>query len=319
MDLINLPTKNWMSKLPDNIKLNEIVIPGCHDAGMGLSKLRNCSIGANDDNTKTQNLDILAQLYAGARYFDIRVDFDNNELVTFHRTGVFGCNGQTLKSVLQQMTSFLEDYKSETAILKISHIRSNNKATKLKISDLLLSYQFKDMLFKGENNNLAYSTLSELKGKIVTVLDYDEDIEPSLGLFRFHDGFVKGKCEFRGLNLTVGDSYSNTAFYEKMKDDQIEKWNRYSGLNQEYLFLLSWTLTAGVGANGSIKSLAQTANEHLANVLAEQDKAGIAKPNIVYVDYYDEKIGKTIISQNTSLNFNMTTTEGPSNSNDSPL
>jgi len=306
MDLLNLQTENWMSKLPKNIKLNEIVIPGCHDAGM--SELHHCSIGANSDNTKTQNLDIYKQLQCGARYFDIRVDFDHKKLVTFHRTGIFGCNGQTLKLILEQMNSFLDNNKSETIILKISHIRNNSKKTKLKISELLLSPQFKNKLYQGKNCNLAHLPLSEINGKIVTVLDYDEDIEPSVGLFRFRDGFVKESCKFRGLNLTVGDSYSNTSNYSKMKKDQIAKWNSFSGLNQDYLFLLSWTLTAGIGLNGSIEKLAKKANEHLTSVLAEQNKAAIAKPNIVYVDFYDEQIGKAIISQNSSLNLNITKT-----------
>ena len=112
-----IDTTNWMGRLDDVTTLNNIMMPGSHDAGM--SELSHCSVGANDSNTQTQQLDIYGQLEAGSRYFDIRVDYDHDELTTYHRTGMLGCNGQLLSAVLDQATSFLDSQPIETLIFKV--------------------------------------------------------------------------------------------------------------------------------------------------------------------------------------------------------
>lgn len=298
-----IDTKTWMGKLPANTKLNNVIMPGSHDAGM--SKLVNCSVFANDSNTQTQQLDIQGQLEAGSRYFDIRVDYDKKKLTTYHRTDVigigFGCSGQLLEDVMRQTVNFLRENKTETAILKFSHIRGNAKEkadVKERIKKMLQSAEFAGYMFKGSDNNLANLNLTESAGKFVAVMDYDEGIDPAMGFFRFHDGFNdKGICAYHGLNVTVCDLYSDTNSYEKMSADQITKWNNYAGFGKDYLFLLSWTLTTG--SSGSIRDLARVANDHLPEVLNSQiniNKKG--KPNIVYIDFVNVATAREIINYN---------------------
>lgn len=289
-----IDTKTWMGKLPENTTLNNVMMPGSHDAGM--SELNHCSIGATDSNTQTQQLDIKGQLEAGSRYFDIRVDYDWDELVTYHRTGPLGCNGQTLETVLDQMTTFLQKYNTETAILKFSHIRNDSEDTKNKIKDLLLTSKYNRYLYTSRDTNLSNLKLSNATGKMIVVLDYD-DTDTEDGLFRYLDGFVENFCTYRGENLTVCDQYSGTSSYLEMSTDQIAKWNQYAGLGNDYLFLLSWTLTAGL--SDSIRDLAIEANDNLPNVLTEQiNDAEKGKPNIVYIDFIDVATARIIISYN---------------------
>ena len=293
-----IDTKTWMSKLPENTKLNKVMMPGSHDAGM--SELHHCSIGASDSSTQTQQLDIKGQLEAGSRYFDIRVDYDHNELITYHRTDFvagWGCSGQLLETVLTQATNFLQENNSETAILKFSHIRHNSTDTKKRIYNMLMSSDFKGYLYTSGDDNLANVIVSEAAGKMIVVFDYDENNDPKKGLFRFHDGFVNKVCRYRGLNITICDLYSNTDSYSTMAADQTSKWDQYAGFGKEYLFLLSWTLTAGSG--GSIRDLAKVANDNLPNVLASQItdlKKG--KPNIVYIDFVNVDTTIAIIGYN---------------------
>jgi len=290
-----IDTKSWMSQLPAGTTLSHVMMPGSHDAGM--SELHHCSIGASDSNTQTQQLNIGGQLEAGSRYFDIRVDYDYHELVTFHRTGPFGCNGQSLKAVLDQMVAFLKTYKTETAILKFSHIRNGNDATKEKIAALLLSDDYKSYLHTGDTGNLAQLELKKAAGKIIVVMDYKDTTDPSKGFYRYHDGFVDGVCNYRGMEITVCDLYSDTDSYVKMSTDQIAKWDSYAGFGKNYLYLLSWTLTAGI--SGSIRDLAKEANDHLPDVLAKQlteNKKG--KPNIVYIDFVNAETARAIIAYN---------------------
>lgn len=307
MNTSPVDTKNWMGKLPANTTLNNVIMPGSHDAGM--SELKHCSVGANEANTKTQQLDIKGQLEAGSRYFDIRVDYDHKELITYHRTDIvfgWGCSGQLLETVMKQTVAFLTEHKTETAILKFSHIRGNKKQSadvKERIKKMLESSEFSGFMFKGSDSNLANLNLSSSAGKFVAVMDYDEDISTEKGFFRFHDGFreVEKKkeavCEYRGLNVTVCDLYSDTDSYAKMSADQIAKWDKYAGFGKDYLFLVSWTLTAG--SSGSIRDLARVANDHLPEVLNDQinvKKKG--KPNIVYIDFVNTATTQAIISYN---------------------
>ena len=65
--LFGYTTDNWMSEVDDNRTLNEIILPGSHDAGMGT--IYSCGWPATEANARTQTLSIGEQLNAGARYF----------------------------------------------------------------------------------------------------------------------------------------------------------------------------------------------------------------------------------------------------------
>jgi len=96
----SLPASSmWMSQIPDQTTLSNIIMPGSHDAGM--SETGHCTGGPIIIPwVKTQDQSIASQLDSGSRYFDIRVDYDHNELVTYHRNDKgTGCNGQSFASV----------------------------------------------------------------------------------------------------------------------------------------------------------------------------------------------------------------------------
>ncbi|MCL2610857.1 MAG: hypothetical protein FWE02_04170, partial [Defluviitaleaceae bacterium] len=86
-NIIHLDVKitSWLGLLPNELRLNQIMMPGSHDAGM--SEIHHSTLpGVVDDYAKTQKLSIYKQLDCGARYFDIRIDDDHNKLVTYHRS-----------------------------------------------------------------------------------------------------------------------------------------------------------------------------------------------------------------------------------------
>jgi 1-phosphatidylinositol phosphodiesterase len=318
VDHFDFETAHWMKNLHEDISINQLIMPGSHDAGM--SELDHCDVGSllNKGMVKTQDISIGKQLEAGSRYFDIRVDYDHNKLVTYHRSGDLGCNGQSLENVLDQSVDFIKSYRSETFILKFSHIRSNRGKSsdiKQRIDALLSQAKYKDyILVQSDTNiNLAKCPLKSLRGKIILVFDYPEYINPNQGRFRYNDGFEVDKSETKVIrlkgyapNLTVCDSYSNTTDLENMMADQLDKLNTYGGLDKDYLFLLSWTLTAGIGTffGGSIKELAAKANSALPDVLYQQIVVSAkSAPNIVYLDFVDETISKSVIQYNF-LNIN---------------
>lgn len=289
-----LNTANWMGRLEGTRRLDELVMPGSHDAGMSV--LDHCSFGMfAKPATKTQAHTIGTQLLMGSRYFDIRVDYDHDELVTCHRTGMLGCNGERFKRVLEQTCDFLKAYPSETVFLKLSHIRKYGDAhdpavTKQLIEECLNDYSSSFYTDNSGHVNLALLPLDAVRGKIILILDQSEYIDPARGRFRYIDSGLPER------NLGVYDVYTNTNNYEAMKNDQLSKWAHHGGLGNGMLFLLSWTLTSN-GIN-SVEEMAEKANSHLPAVLQEHTTINNSKPNIVYIDFVDQLISSVIIQHN---------------------
>ena len=61
---------DWISKLPDNLKLSQLTIPGTHNS---------CSFQGTPFAI-TQSYSLELQLKAGLRYFDLRLRPINNKL-----------------------------------------------------------------------------------------------------------------------------------------------------------------------------------------------------------------------------------------------
>lgn len=292
-----LDTANWMNKITDSTRLDQMMLPGSHDAGM--SELHHCAPPiVGDGYVQTQGASIGNQLVYGSRYFDIRVDYDYDTLVTYHRSGQWGCNGQDLQAALNQVQAFLKAHPKETAILIFSHIRNYDghdaAATKQKINTLLNDYSAFMYTNSTGSVNLAEISLGEVRGKMILVFDYDDCNNPVTGRFRYKDGSVIQP----GANLTVYDDYANTDDYNEMKNDQLKKWHDYADQGAGRLFLLSWTLTPSP-PGATVKELATEANSKLPGVLYDQIITSQAnKPNIVYIDFMNSTTAQSIIQYN---------------------
>ena len=110
---------NWMSHLSDEIDLNELSIPGVHDA---------CAVDMDYSTwlghfAQTQNYFIYGQLCNGVRYFDLRVGKEDGQLTMCHSSIYLnGYDGKKLrlKTVIEEdMLPFLSYHKGETLILQI--------------------------------------------------------------------------------------------------------------------------------------------------------------------------------------------------------
>jgi hypothetical protein len=294
-NLVLTDTANWMSKLSPTTRLGEVVMPGSHDAGMSSTSHCAPPVGASA-LSKTQSVGIAGQLTCGSRYFDIRVDYDYDELVTYHRNGQWGCNGVSLAAVLLDTKKFLETHSSEVVILKFSHVRDDSghsaSDTKVRLNKFLDAYATQLYVSDGRGVNLANIEVGHARGKMILVFDYDEFISPAKGRFRYYDG------DSPSGNLTVFDKYSNENVFFEMKSDQVAKWRKHGGLGKGYLFLLSWTLTAQSAFDSSVESYASIANSELADSLYRYTRELNTMPNIVYVDFLDQRIGQTIIQYN---------------------
>lgn len=296
-----MDTARWMETLDDDLRLDGIMMPGSHDAGM--STLAHCAPPEyNPAITRAQSDPVGQQLQNGSRYFDIRIDLDHGELVTYHRTSIFGCNGQRLQDVLDEAEQFLNTNPSEIVIFKFSHIRDNLIGPSLDtiksgIETMLDAYDY--LLYKnpGVEVNLAALAIGRLKGRLLAVFDYPNFIDPARGRFLYWDG----DSAVPTANLTVYDKFANAFSYDDMAVDQLAKWRQHGGLGQGFFFLLSWTVTPLPLPNDftSIKQLASGANDALPDVLYKNLKDGrLPKPNVVFIDFMNAATAQSIILYN---------------------
>ena len=290
---------SWMKGISDQAHLNQIIMPGSHDAGM--SQTEHCSFGVVSAEAQTQDRAIYQQAIAGSRYFDIRVDYDHDTLTTYHRTDSMGCGGEYLKDVLNDAVLFLQQNPSETLIIKFSHTRNDSghypSDITQRVIQLLTTPFYQQYLYttNAAQPNLDAIPLSQLRGKIIAVFDqeYSTYFNPQKGIFSYRD-FNPSHSDMK-QNLSVYDSYADTSNFDKMSTDQLNKLKQYGGWGQNHLFLLSWTLTGSAG-NLNIYSLAEKANTQLDTSLSQAltvDKDPM--PNIVYIDFMNPTLAQNIV------------------------
>lgn len=294
---------SWMQNSLNDIgthKLKNICIPGSHDSGMSISQ--HGTAGAGDCNTITQQKNILGQLEAGARYFDIRPIIGGGTYFTGHYSnvdkmglGTQGARGESIADIITQLNTFTEKHQ-ELIILNLSHSldtdsRDSNHnyspfndqqwdglfETLLTINHLYIVEGFPP-LGETELNNF----ISQHSSVVIIAEPVSESV-----LSKY-----KGKGFFPSTSLSPYNSYSNSNSLGDMESDQLDKMKKQRA--QDNYFLLSWTLTqsdtqAGgcifdpTGATNSILDLAKIANNGLSSgllpALSSQNY-----PNIIYTD-----------------------------------
>lgn len=311
-----IPTWNWLGQLPDSTLLNAITMPGSHDAGMSVTG--NCTI-SQPDWAKTQEVNIRRQADSGSRYFDIRVEENSGELYTYHKSAGLGCSGQTLRDVMDNARNFLRDNPTEFLILKFSHTTASPSVV---VNFLIDNYS--DILFKHSAEiNLADTSIGELRGTVIAVFDeidpngnnFSGLIDDSQGIFPYEDCKDSGvseptRCPRPGARgLWVYDVYSNNSNAYEMAADQQNKLANFGGLGQNYLFLLSWTVTGALG-EADVEQITNTAHGLLPGRLERFQRIGLQRPNIVYLDFVNTIITQGVINENFGAEYVTGTARG---------
>ncbi|HEU5004305.1 MAG TPA: phosphatidylinositol-specific phospholipase C domain-containing protein [Actinomycetota bacterium] len=288
----------WMTNLKAahlGIKVNEITMPGSHDAGMYIQ---------GNEQAVTQSLSIGAQLEAGSRYFDLRV-YRSGDLKTYHGN----TDGGTLSSILTDVSDFLTANSSETVILKFRAYYCESDVV------AMVKSMLGNLLYKSTTTpNFAQLPLSALTGKVVAVCSRTfaplfpaaspdpAPMDPSEGIHPYWDygnedtgqATPPGRTECFG----VYDSYTNVKNFATMTADQHNKLAAHGGYGQDYLFLFSWTLTGKAGLF-DLHLLSGAANGQMAKALTGIQTQTGPRPNIVYIDQIDPWLCSRIIAMNS--------------------
>ena len=159
---------DWMGKLPDEMPLNAIVIPGTHDRGTQYVQLAFFS--------KCQALDIGSQLEAGFRYLDIRLSVDGEGMRLKHgftdcKTGPMPWSAAlSLEDVLRQCYTFLAEHPTETVIFAVKQEHGDESVEQFeRCLDGIIGQEPEFWLFTD-----SIPTLGQARGKLVLLRRYED-------------------------------------------------------------------------------------------------------------------------------------------------
>lgn len=247
-----MANEQWMSEFTDrgDISLSDITIPASHDAGLSKNHFYPYHMTSPRKHCICQEGDIAAQLAAGSRFFDLRIEKKGSNLHTLHGEGLGrlgGAHGQKAGEIFEQIDGFLSTYKKEIVILRITHTEEKNKVHEL------LSDKLRDRLHRGMNNyNIAHTKLSLLQGKVIAIFDKKalKVANSQEGLHRLTKVTAGGKVE-GGLGL-CGEYAGGGAGMQSMARFAIERGNDHGTHTRndrgwhDHLFMVYWQLTYDV-------------------------------------------------------------------------
>ena len=168
----------WMSKLPDNVKLSKLAIPGTHDSA--TSRVKNSL-------SQTQTWSIKKQLDQGIRFLDIRGRHKSDRLAIHH-----GAIYQKISfgDVVNQCKKWLNANPNECIVmsLKKEHTSSGNTRSYAKTVQWYLDREDPSLWYTKKN---VIPTLKSVRGKIIIINRFDSksDIGYSWGSIKKQDEY----------------------------------------------------------------------------------------------------------------------------------
>ena len=266
---------DWQKTIKDDTKLNQIVMPGSHDAGCNnMMPL-----------ARTQGHDIYDQLIGGARYFDLRVTKKGDDLVIFHSI----IKGMKFQKVLDDFNRFFEENPTEFVVMDFQKLGKgvNGEVIEFIAKNLDMSRA----MVKSEYPKIEETTIGELRENninFIIIWNNNEDAQNYDFLYS------------RGENL---HSFYDRKFHMNGDGNVLvehfdEYYNRYDGTG---FFVLQSQRTATVLTDKPSEmelKWGDTFTKFAENLNNDTEK--LQKTNIIMRDFIvsDTKKVKTILSLN---------------------
>ena len=144
-----IDNSTWMANIKDDVLVNEIVMPGSHDAG----SYKMVWLG------ETQQFSIDEQLQMGVRYFDIRVNKQEDKYVIFHSI----INGVEFLPILESIKNFIINNPTEVLLLDFQHFEGDSQND---VYNFITEYLYNNNLLVENNTELSdLEYISNLKLK----------------------------------------------------------------------------------------------------------------------------------------------------------
>lgn len=279
--------KSWMKDINDTVKVNDIIMPGSHDAGTyGMSWLGS-----------TQHLTIEEQLNLGVRYFDLRVNKTGNDYVIFHSI----INGTKFDPILDSVVKFIDENPSETLLLDFQHFKNdsddyvyNEVSEKLK-DKLVIQDETKDEL-----RFIDELSLKDARGKCIVFFGDDSKYTNEKHIFsRNDDECTKKGQALDSCYISEFHGYDSRTFIEGPLKIYASKINeKIVDEGHKGIFVLQCQLTDKslvLGPYHKERGHEENMNDHIEN-LAKTNYFHLV--NVIMRDFLDENKTQSIIHLN---------------------
>lgn len=158
--------RTWMSRLPDDITLNQLTIPGSHDTGTA-------AITSREDNSVArsricQGLGIAQQLDIGIRFLDIRVNKDHGFEIMHEGTAT---STWFWSDCLLPVMEFLNANPTETVLMCVKDEHGSTDAFHDDILRMLARAPYQQIRSRVFTAHVP-PALGELRGKLVLLRRY---------------------------------------------------------------------------------------------------------------------------------------------------
>ena len=316
-----------MSQVNDEKRIFfDIQIPGTHDTG-SFNFMKNCPFPSFDSSCLvqrtfkhfqpyivTQALDIGEQLEMGIRYFDLRLLDSNFQL--YHGPMPLKFNFQN--DVISKIKHFLFKHKTETVLVKIKlqgHIKRHSDTFRNGMEKLFVNPKFNNLfwfptpadLIHKERENNKHSTLGEVRGKIVLLLDgLKFNQEDKTKYIPYEDFLHKGNNKEWSKDFKISNVASLKTKKSHLKDS-ISQLNT-NDKQAPNLIQLSGTCLDGIKSLNDLKRLFKRCEYTPQKVAMELNKYYVdlnikSKLGfIVTVDFPSQELIKKIINGNEGVN-----------------
>jgi len=340
---------NWMSKLPGDMRITDVSMPGVHDAGT-------CDLRIDFD-AKCQQQYIDDLLNAGTRYFDLRCsEFAIERGISSPKLNhTFDCvdkdgTNLTMDDVMRKCKDFFGGPgKNETLIFQVNRQGDDGDVTQGKVYnylyDLVHTSAYKDYFWAGDH----VPKLSEVRGKILILsrldpasivsetgcrnkdciyaLGYEQqDSKPSSGVsywaidispwnslgdsFKTASSFVRVKADdATRLEVFVEDNYASSA---DKKWSQVESCLRSAastGSNGYWSLPITYTSASQLSSGTSPISAARNINHRL-KTLGFLGEMERNFVGVVCMDFTDEQLNQRIYHLNFMRAYNYSMRSG---------
>ncbi len=210
----NYDPSRWMENLlhssASDKSLQDIVIPGSHDAGMSvLTAAGGQQPGTiNECNTLTQKLPVSRQLVAGIRMCDLRAGTFNGYLYTKHcaadcmADAIGGAYGENLRLVCTSIRQFLQENTGEIILLSFSHFCEKETPVSL-LTDSLLQYIGRELVYTATAAPVGKVPLRQLAGKVIISFETAEPVSsffPTCTIADSSTAFINFKRSYAATN-----------------------------------------------------------------------------------------------------------------------
>lgn len=153
---------SWMASIPDDQLLSEVTMPGTHNT-MALY---------GGVYAECQTWSLASQLQAGVRFLDVRVRHVKGNLTIHHGVSYQRAH---FGHVLEGVADFLQEYPSETVLMRIKEELSETYDIYGAVVDYIHRYAHWDLLW----HSRLVPTMGEARGKLVILQDFSG---PDLGM-----------------------------------------------------------------------------------------------------------------------------------------